>query len=490
MNDILDLTGWTVLANRLVEAEYELEAEYAPQPTVCPKCGSLGKPYKHGTKPTRYRDSPIRGKPTRVLAKVQRYKCRDCNETFLQPLGGVLANRLMTERCADFIGEQCLVDTFVRVAQNVGCDEKTVRTLAGERIALLTERYKPELPAWLGIDETTIDGRLRLVLTDIHNRRPVDMLQDDSNGSLATWLHRFKDRSHVMAVTTDMHKAYRTVVKGLMPGVPVVVDKFHVVRMANTALDDIRTRLAKANPKPVGRDWMRRKALLRMRKKNLDVAGLYNLGMWLDNEPEFKVAYDLKEAFYDIYDLAKTKDDARRMLEEWRESVPLLMRDKPKKEFRPLWTATKNWMEDILAYWDFPITNAYTEAANGVAKVINRAGRGYSFEVLRARWLFGKGLPPAAPPPEPPPLRDIVLERYKAAPVDRLEFYRARRAAILGNPGGVCYSCHGVFEPNSLELHRVLPLVSGEHSKYMLLCAPCHHRFHTAEVKPGHKPTP
>ena len=387
MNDILDLPGWTVLAKRLDGTEYELEAEYAVQPTVCPKCGSLGKPYKHGTKNTTYRDSPIRGKTTRILARVQRYRCRDCGETFVQPLGGVLANRLMTERCAEFIGEQCLVDTFVRIAQNVGCDEKTVRTLAGECIAKLLETHKPALPAWLGIDETTIDGCLRLVLTDIKNRRPVDMLLDDSMGTLQ---------------------------------------------------------------------------------------------MWLDNEPEFAEAYRLKEAFYDIYD-APTKDDARRMLEEWRASVPPLMRNTPKKEFKPLWTATKNWAEDILSYWDFPVTNAYTEAVNGVAKVINRAGRGYSFEVLRARWLFSKGIPEQAPPP----LAELVLEEVRPAGPDRLEWHRARRAAFAANPDGICQSCGGVFGKD-LDLHRTLPLVPGEHVKYMLMCKPCHHRFHTAEFKTGH----
>ena len=50
----------------------------------------------------------------------------------------------------------------------------------------------------------------------------------------------------------------------------------------------------------------------------------------------------------------------------------------------------KNWRNEILAYFDHPISNGYTEALNGVAKVINRAGRGYSFELLRARLLFGK----------------------------------------------------------------------------------------------------
>jgi hypothetical protein len=34
--------------------------------------------------------------------------------------------------------------------------------------------------------------------------------------------------------------------------------------------------------------------------------------------------------------------------------------------------------------------NAYTEAMNGVAKAMNHIGRGYSFEAIRAKVLFGK----------------------------------------------------------------------------------------------------
>jgi len=35
------------------------------------------------------------------------------------------------------------------------------------------------------------------------------------------------------------------------------------------------------------------------------------------------------------------------------------------------------------------VTNAYTESANGLAKIVNRAGRGYGFGVIRARVLYG-----------------------------------------------------------------------------------------------------
>ncbi len=161
MTDILDLDGWTVLSKRRADHKYELEAEYTVQPTACQKCGVVGRLYRHGTKETSYLDSPIRGHATRILARVQRYKCRDCGETFLQPLAGIQEDRRMTERCATYIKEQCLRDTFTSIADHIGCDDRTVRNLAGEHIATLEAAYKPALPAWLGIDETQIDGKMR-----------------------------------------------------------------------------------------------------------------------------------------------------------------------------------------------------------------------------------------------------------------------------------------------------------------------------------------
>jgi len=144
MTDILDLEGWTLLQRTQEDGWDVLEGEYRPQPEACPKCGTIGHLYRHGTKPTTYLDIPIRGAPARLKAKVQRYQCRSCKETFLQPLGGIRDDRRMTLRCANYIQARCLMDTFVRIAEDVGCDDKTVRNLAWEYIASLDARYRPD----------------------------------------------------------------------------------------------------------------------------------------------------------------------------------------------------------------------------------------------------------------------------------------------------------------------------------------------------------
>lgn len=467
MTDILDLPGWIVTSKRLDGQEYELEAEYDVAPSSCQKCGVIGRLYRHGTKPTTYRDSPIRGHTTRILAKVQRYKCRDCGETFLQPLGGIQDARRMTERCVEYIQSQCLRDTFVRIAEHVGCDDKTVRDLAGDYIERLNAEYKPWLPEWLGIDETQIDGKLRCIITDVVNRLPIDMLPDRDKPLVTKWLYQFKDKRVVKGLAIDMWRPYKDAAQSVFPGLPVIIDKFHVVKMANKAMDDVRITLAKDQERRVGKDWMRRKSLLRMRYKNLNEKGRFNLQMWLDNEPNVAVAYHLKEAFYDIYE-APTKGDAAERLDEWRASVPSSMKS-GKKSFAPLLTATRNWREEILAFFDHPISNGYTEALNGVAKVINRSGRGYSFEVLRARLLFKE---------------KTLIEPEIAILNNRYQRNATVRRALLAGSDGRCKSCHGVFEPGDLYATAMSPVVAGEHfSNGALLCASCQKRFHTERSK-------
>ena len=59
--------------------------------------------------------------------------------------------------------------------------------------------------------------------------------------------------------------------------------------------------------------------------------------------------------------------------------------------FSDLIKAISNWEEEIFNYFTSPITNAYTESLNRLIKTMNHVGRGYSFEVLRAKILFTQG---------------------------------------------------------------------------------------------------
>jgi len=94
-----------------------------------------------------------------------------------------------------------------------------------------------------------------------------------------------------------------------------------------------------------------------------------------------------QRSIFRIYD-DPTKESAMRAFEAWENSLP----DKELDKFHSLAKTVHNHYDDIFAYWDSPsqITNAYTECLNGLIKMANRIGRGYSYEIIRAKTLYAK----------------------------------------------------------------------------------------------------
>ena len=57
--------------------------------------------------------------------------------------------------------------------------------------------------------------------------------------------------------------------------------------------------------------------------------------------------------------------------------------------FKEFVDTVENWRTEIFNYFDHNYTNAVTEALNAVCKEIAVVGRGYTFDVLRAKILYG-----------------------------------------------------------------------------------------------------
>jgi hypothetical protein len=105
--------------------------------------------------------------------------------------------------------------------------------------------------------------------------------------------------------------------------------------------------------------------------------------------PLLAQAYQAKEQFYGIWDV-RDRDDAEALYAQWHTALS----PEVKSAFQPLLTAIGNWHDEIFAYFTVPgasITNATTEALNGLAKLAQRSGRGYSFDAIRAKLLYGIG---------------------------------------------------------------------------------------------------
>lgn len=131
--------------------------------------------------------------------------------------------------------------------------------------------------------------------------------------------------------------------------------------------------------------WMHQRFVLYRRRSELTAPMKVKLERWTARFPLIGTAYELKEALFDIYH-CKTVPEAETAYNQLVTSVP----DELQSFFEPIRTSFKRWKKEIFNYFvgDKQFTNAFTESMNNLIKVMQKQGRGYSFEVLRARMLF------------------------------------------------------------------------------------------------------
>lgn len=386
--NILDLEGWIVLDRLDRPGEYRFIAIPSAEPGACPACGAANL-YRFGKRPELVMDLPMHGRRVGIQAQRRRYRCRECLHTFMESLPDVDPKHRATTRLVEWVAQQSLERTFTSVATEIGVSEMTVKRIFEEHVTALNKEWEKtvETPRYLGIDELKLAGSIRAILTNVEQSSVVDLLSKRDMHTVAARLSRMPNRERIEVVTTDMWNPYRIACRDILPQATLVVDKFHVERMATYGLEVVRRGL-RDDLKPAERRQLKKdRYLLLSRPHRLTEEDWFILETWSANFPVLKQAYDLKEAFFRVYDEG-TPETAGEMLDAWIASIPKDMRP----AFKPLTTAVGNWRKEILAFFTHRVTNAYTEGLNGLAKMANRHGRGHAFETIRAKLLFHIGL--------------------------------------------------------------------------------------------------
>jgi transposase len=382
--NILNLPAYTVTKVAENEHDYHIDVEVTKAPTRCLNCHSdtlVG----FGRREQLVRDLPSHGKRVGLYVDTRRYRCRACAKTFYEPLPNIDDRRAMTARLVQWVGKQAIKRTFASIADEVGIDEKSVRSIFRDYANELEKTIRFETPKWMGIDEIHL-VKPRGVIANIQNNTIVELLPNRNKETILHYLSGLTGHKQVQYVAMDMWAPYKDAVETVMPQATIVIDKFHVVRMANDAFEKVRKSYRKSLTPKQRRGLMHDRYVMLKREHDLNDKEILLLSGWLRNYPDLGMAYRLKEDFFEIYD-AKTKEDALARFAAWDKAVTHQVRD----AFSDLIRAWRNWQPYILSYFDHPVTNAYTKNLNGLLRIMDRLGRGYSFEALRAKILFAEG---------------------------------------------------------------------------------------------------
>lgn len=382
--NILNWANWEVVRVQENAHDYRITARCLSLPTACPHCGCVLNVDDYGRREQLYMDLPIHAKRVGVAVQRQRYRCRECHKTFIQPLPEMDDKRRSSRRLVAYIEQESLARTFTSISEDVGLTEGAIRAIFRDHIQALEERVVFATPTWLGIDEVHILKKPRCVLTNIQERTMIDLLKNRSGESVNRRLLKFADRNTIQLVTMDMWRPYRDAVRDVLPQAEIVVDKFHVVKMANRALEAVRKQVRTDLTPKQRRALMHDRFILLHRKHDLPAEKLLILDVWINNFPTLLAAYNLKEKLFEIWDTQQAHYDARKAYQEWEATIPADIA----WAFKDVTTAVRNWDREVFNYFTHRITNAYTEAANGLAKLTQKNGRGYSFASIRAKMLY------------------------------------------------------------------------------------------------------
>lgn len=368
-----------------------------PAAAACPLCGVFSTSVRQ-RRTTRPKDVPYGEAPLVVRWHKAQYRCREaaCPRTaFTELIAELPAGARITGRCRRVAGAAVGSGRSVSaVTAELPMSWPTVHAaFVAHADRLLTE---PAASSVLGIDETRRgrpgwargdDGRWRRLdrfetnFVDLYGSAGLlGQTAGRTSASVVSWLDaRGEDwRNTVQVVAIDPCAAYRSAVGRALPHARVVVDRFHLVRLANDMVAEVRQRVACEQLGRRGRTtdpaWANRRLLLRAGDR-LPPRRLGRLtATFATDDPagEVGAAWGVKERLRMLLAATDRHTIATR-LHRFHETV--LIADMP--ETTRLAETVDAWWPEILGFLETRITNAGTEGTNRMIKDAARIAFGF-----------------------------------------------------------------------------------------------------------------
>lgn len=377
----------------------------------CTSCGARAR--VKDRRPVALVDLAAFGRPAVLVWHKRRWSCPDidCDTgTFTEIDARIAAPRAkVTDRAGRWVTGQVGRDgrSVAEVARELGCDWHTVMdavTAYGTPLIEHDDRVG-EVHA-LGLDETlfarTGPKHTRAWCTSIVDvDRPaqlLDVVEGRSSAAPTAWLEQRSDawRANIKWATLDLSGPYRKTFTDTLPDAVQVADPFHVIKLANSKLDECRRRVQNETLGHRGRKddpLYRSRRLLTKGHQRLDETGETKLLGFLeagDPRGEVRMTWHAKETLRGFYE-QDTVADAETYLDE-------LIDDSNDKdhppEVRSLGRTLRTWRDQILAWHQAQVSNGPTESINNLIKRIKRIGFGFrKFDHYRTRVLLYAGRP-------------------------------------------------------------------------------------------------
>jgi transposase len=230
----------------------------------------------------------------------------------------------------------------------------------------------------IGMDETSIaKGHDYISLfVDLTEKKTIFVAEGKDNATVRAFKEDLEKHNgnagNITDVSCDMSPAFIKGVKDNLPNAEITFDKFHILKLINKAVDEVRRTEAQSNPLLTGSRYIFLKT-----EKNLTVnerTKKEELRLSKLNNKAFR-ALSLRETFQQIY-AAQTNESFNQLLKKWYYWATH-SRLEPIKQAAA--TIKKHW-DGILQWKTSQINNGILEGLNSVVQAAKRKARGYKFK--------------------------------------------------------------------------------------------------------------
>lgn len=343
----------------------------------CSACGSQ-RVFSRGRSVREFRSLPIGGKPTWIRFAVPRVSCRTCGVVRQVRIRFADARRSYTRAFERYALELLRSMTIRDVATHLGISWDVIKDIQKRHLQKHFSRPKLKRVQRIAIDEISIGRGHRYLSVVLDLDRGAVLFVGDGKGADALrpfWKRLRCSGAKIEAVAIDMSPAYIQAVTDHLPHAAVVFDHFHVIKLFNEKLSDLRRELYREATDQLQKQVLKgTRWLLLKNPENLDHSRREpkRLRDALKLNESLAAAYYLKEDLRELWDqpskaCAAAHLDLWIMQAEW-SGIRILM------QFAKTLAAHRT---GILAWYDHPISTGPLEGTNHKIKTMKRQAYGF-----------------------------------------------------------------------------------------------------------------
>jgi len=381
---LLGLPEFRVIAQVFGPQQLDLHLQRRDDHLVCPRCQAYCSHVKE-SRPRCLRDLPILEHPVILWLHMRRFQCTDCHHRPWETSETFGERVKWTERLYHQVRQEFLRGCPCKeLARRYGLSERTVFRWTFEK----SRGGRPrKLGRAIGIDEYARrkGHRYNTLIVDLDKGQPIATCKGRRADEVMAWFtSRPQDElDRVEVVVLDMSKPFFSAVKAVFGDKVHVIDRFHVIQQAVSALDEV----LRSVQKQLGQEEA--KALKKLRKRWLKSAGQLHVDEliaryeWRRRFPELRETIDwvqdLRQWFDRKYD-KPAREAFCKLIERASQSA--------QESLQRVAGTLNRWFEPIVRYIRHRYTNGMTEGFNNKIKLIQRMAYGLRNEHNRRKRIL------------------------------------------------------------------------------------------------------